>query len=138
MCTFCDITFTGCSCDTFVIPFSLGRLLIFLVERFSVRKEKMFQHVHRYVNKEDDNLYSQFRTAQKVPNMEIMAEEEQLSTSRRKQTVLDLTSPAQRLLTGEIKNTKMESKVLVHCWTLPLLTSLSKMLCRSILRIRQV
>jgi hypothetical protein len=55
----------------------------------------MFQHVHRYVNKEDDNLYSQFRTAQKAPNMEIMAEEEQLSTSRTKANSLgfDITCP---------------------------------------------
>ena len=39
-----------------------------------------------------------------------MAKEQQLSTSQRKQTVLDSTLPAKRLLTGEIKN--VESKML--------------------------
>ena len=62
------------------------------------------------IRREDDNRYAQFKTAQKVLNKKIMAKEQQLSTSQRKQTVLDLTSPAKRLLTGEIKN--VESKML--------------------------
>jgi hypothetical protein len=37
--------------------------------------------------------------AQKVLNKGMMAEEQQLSSLQRKQIVLDLTSPAKRLLT---------------------------------------
>jgi hypothetical protein len=37
--------------------------------------------------------------AQKVLNKDMMAEEQQLSSLQRKQIVLDLTSPAKRLLT---------------------------------------
>ena len=55
------------------------------------------------ISKDDDNRYNQFKTAQKVLNKEIMSKERQLSTSPKKQTVLDLTSPAKRLATGEIK-----------------------------------
>ena len=84
----------------------LGRLLIFLVEL--LQKANIGACVP--IRKEDDNRYAQFKTAQKVLNKEMMAKEQQLSTSQRKQTVLDLTSPAKRLLTGEIKN--VESKML--------------------------
>ena len=42
--------------------------------------------------------------AQKVLNKDMMAEEQQLSSLQRKQIVLDLTSPAKRLLTESIKN----------------------------------
>ena len=58
----------------------------------------------------DDDRYDQFETAQKVLNEEIMSKERLLSTSQKKQTVLDLTSPATRLATGEIK--VVESKML--------------------------
>ena len=54
--------------------------------------------------------YHTIKTAQKVLNKEIMSKERLLSTSQKKQTVLDLTSPAKRLATGEIK--VVESKML--------------------------
>jgi hypothetical protein len=55
---------------------------------------------------EDHNRYTQFKTAQKVLDKVMMAEEQQLSSIveslpciglKRKQTVLDLTSQAKRL-----------------------------------------
>ena len=62
------------------------------------------------IRKDDDNRYDQFKTDQKVLNKEIMSKARLLSTSQQKQTALDLTSPAERLATGEIK--VVESKML--------------------------
>jgi hypothetical protein len=43
-------------------------------------------------------------------NKEMLSKEAQLSSSKAKQTVLDLTSPAKRTVTGEMK--RLESKTL--------------------------
>ena len=58
----------------------------------------------------DDTRYAQFKIEQKVLNTEMMAKERQLSFSQAKQTVLDLTSPGKRTVTGEMKI--VESKML--------------------------
>jgi len=62
------------------------------------------------IRKGDDDSYTQFKTAQKVLNKQVMTMEEQLSSSKSRQTVLDLTSPGQRTVTGEVKI--VESKTL--------------------------
>ena len=58
----------------------------------------------------DDNRHDQFKIAQKVLFKEIMSKERLLTASQKKQTVFDLTSPAKRLATGEIK--VVESKMI--------------------------
>ena len=98
---FCDSSFTGCS---------TSRAFAHILGRAVLGQKKTHIGACVPICKEDDNRYAQFKTAQTVLNKEMMAKEQQLSTSQRKQTVLDLTSPAKRLLTGEIKN--VESKML--------------------------
>ena len=70
------------------------------------------------IRKDDDNRYDQFKTAQKVLNKEIMSKERLLSTSQKKQIVLDLTSPAKRLAAGEIKvvKSKMLDATIASCF----------------------
>ena len=88
MCAFCDSSFTGCSTSR-AFAHLLGRAVL----------GQKIANIGSCVpiRKEDDNI--QFKSAQKVLNKDMMAEEQQLSTLQRKQTVLDLTSPAKRLLT---------------------------------------
>jgi hypothetical protein len=52
---------------------------------------------------DDDTWSAQFKDPQKVLNKEILCKEAKLSSSKAKQTVLDLTSLAKRTLTGEMK-----------------------------------
>ena len=88
MCAFCDSSFTGCSTSR-AFAHLLGRAVL----------GQKIANIGSCVpiRKEDD--YVQFKSAQKVLNKDMMAEEQQLSTLQRKQTVLDLTSPAKRLST---------------------------------------
>ena len=89
-CTFCDTAFTGCSSS---------RAFAHILGRAVLGQKKANVAACLPIRKEDDNRYTQFKTAQKILNKEMMAKEQQLSTSQAKQTVLDLTSPAKRLLT---------------------------------------
>jgi NifU-like protein involved in Fe-S cluster formation len=88
MCTFCDSSFTGCS---------TSQAFAHLLGRAVLGKKIANIELCVLIHKEDDNI--QFKSAQKVLNKDMMAEEQQLSTLQRMQTVLDLTSPAKRLLT---------------------------------------
>ena len=102
------------SCAPSVIQISpdvvhLGRLLIFLVKLFSVKKTTNSTECVP-IRIGDDNRYTQFKTAEKVLNNKMMAKEQELSTLQRKQTVLDLTSHAKSLLTGEIEHVESKSK----------------------------
>ena len=88
MCAFCDSSFTDCS---------TSRMFAHLLGRAVLGKKIANIGSCAPIRKEDDNI--QFKSAQKVLNKDMMAEEQQRSTLQRKQTVLDLTSPAKRLLT---------------------------------------
>jgi hypothetical protein len=87
-CAFCDSSFTGCSTSR-ALAHLLGRAVL----------GQKIANIGSYVpiREEDDNI--QFKSVQKVLNKDMMAAEQQLSTLQRKQTVLDLTSPAKRRLT---------------------------------------
>jgi hypothetical protein len=88
MCAFCDSSFTGCSTSR-AFAHLLGRAVL----------GQKIANIGSYVpiRKEDDNI--QFKSVQKVLNKDMMAAEQQLATLQRKQTVLDLTSPAKKRLT---------------------------------------
>jgi hypothetical protein len=88
MCALCDSSFTGCSTSR-AFAHLLGRAIL----------GQKIANIGSCVpiHKEDDHI--QFKSAQKVLNKDMMAEERQLSALQRKQSVLDLTSPAKRLLT---------------------------------------
>ena len=85
MCAFCDSSFTGCSTSQ-AFAHLLGRAVL----------GQKIANIGSCapIRKEDDNRYIQFKSAEKVLNKDMMAEEQQLSTLQRKQTVLDLTSLA--------------------------------------------
>jgi hypothetical protein len=101
MCIFCDCAFTGCS-STRAIAHILGRPVL------KQKKANIKSCVP--VRKDDDNRNAQVKAAQKILNKEMLSKEAQLSSSKAKQTVLDLTSPAKRTVTGEMKS--VESKTL--------------------------
>ena len=101
-CTFCDAAFSRCSSS---------RAFAHILGRAVLGQKRANVGACVPIRKDDDNRYDQFKTAQKVLNKEIMSKARLLSTSQQKQTVLDLTSPAKRLATGEIK--VVESKMLV-------------------------
>ena len=100
-CTFCDNSFTACS-STRAFAHILGRAVL----------GQKRAHVKACVpiRKDDDNRYAQFKNAQSVLNKDMLAKEKSLSSSKAKQTILDLTSPAKRTSTGELK--VIESKTL--------------------------
>ena len=56
------------------------------------------------IHRKDDNRNAQFKTAQQLLNKEKMTTESKLSSSKAKQTVLDLTSPANRTVFGDISS----------------------------------
>ena len=62
------------------------------------------------IRKDDDNRYAQFKKAQRILNNEMMVKESLHSFSQAKQSVLNLTSPGKRTLSGEMKI--VESKTL--------------------------
>jgi hypothetical protein len=84
------------------------------------------------IHKANCNRYGQFKIAQIILNKKMMAKERRHSSLQAKQSVLDLTSPGKRAVSGEMKI--VESKDL----TLLLLISFTRMLCRSMLQIRRV
>jgi len=88
MCAFCDSSFTGCS---------TSRAFAHLLGRAVLGQKIANIGSCVLIRKEDDNIDNS--KAQKVLNKDMMAEEQQLSSLQRKQIVLDLTSPAKRLLT---------------------------------------
>ena len=58
------------------------------------------------IRKTDDDRHAQFKAAQKVLESAVAAKERELSISKTKQSVisfLDLTSPAKRTATGDVK-----------------------------------
>lgn len=101
VCTFCDTAFTGCSSS---------RAFAHILGRAVLGQKRANIGACTPIRKDNDNRYDQFKNAQKALNKEIMSKESLLATSRKKQTVLDLTSPAKRLASGEIKI--VESKML--------------------------
>ena len=100
-CTFCDKTLTGCS-SSCALAHILGRPVL--------EQSKANVRFCVPIRKEDDDRYEQFKTAQKVLNKQVMTKEAQLSSSKSRQTVLDLTSLGKRTVTGEMKT--VESKTL--------------------------
>jgi hypothetical protein len=100
-CTFCDTAFTGCSSS---------RAFAHILGRAVLGQKRANVGACVPIRKDDDNRYAQFRIAQKALNKEIMTKERQLSSSQAKQSVLDLTSPGKRTVTGEMKI--VESKTL--------------------------
>ena len=101
MCTFCDTVFTGCSSS---------RAFAHILGRAVLGQKRASVGACVPIRKEDDNRYDQFKIAQKVLNKEIMSKERLLSASQKQLTVLDLTSPAKKLATREIK--VVESKMI--------------------------
>ena len=99
-CTFCDTVFTGCSSSQ-AFAHILGRAVL----------GKQRSNVGACVPIRKDDRYAQFKNAaQRVLNKEMMAKERMLSSSQAKQSVLDLTSPEKRTVTGQMKI--VESKML--------------------------
>ena len=82
-CAFCDTAFIGCSSS---------RAFAHILGRAVLDQKRPNVAACAPIRKEDDNRYAQFKTAQKVLNKEMMAKERQLSTSQKRQNVLDLTS----------------------------------------------
>lgn len=100
-CTFCNTSFTGCSSS---------RAFAHILGRKVLDQGKMGIKPCIPIRKENDNRYPQYLSAKKVLTAEMMAKEAKLSTSKTKQTVLDLISPAKRTVTGDLK--LVESKTL--------------------------
>ena len=100
-CTFCDTSFTGCNSS---------RAYAHIVGRKVLDQTKMGIKACIPIRKKDDDRYPQFLSAKKILIADIMAKEAKLSTSKTKQSVLDLTTPGKRSATGELKI--LESKIL--------------------------
>ena len=62
------------------------------------------------IRKANDDRSAQFKAARQILSNEMFSKESKLSSSKAKQTVLDLTCPAKRTVTGEPKI--VESKML--------------------------
>ena len=118
-CTFCDKTLTGCSSS---------RALAHILGRPVLEQSKANVRFCVPIRKEDDDWYEQFKTAQKVLNKQVMTKEAQLSSSKSRQTVLDLTSLGKRTVTGQSSQKHL---------TLPLQTSFTRTLCHSTLQIHR-
>jgi hypothetical protein len=100
-CNFCDTVFVGCSSSR-AFAHILGRPVL------GQKKSNVKSCVP--LRKSDDNRYVEFKTAQKVLNQEMTSKEEQLSSSKANQSVLNFTSLGKRTVTGEMKT--VESKEL--------------------------
>jgi hypothetical protein len=93
-CNFCDTVFVGCSSSR-AFAHILGRPV--LGQKKSNAKECV------PMRKRDDNRYAEFKTAQKVLNQDMTTSKEgQLSSSKAKQSVLNLTSLGKRTVTGQM------------------------------------
>ena len=84
------------------------------------------------IHRKDDNRNAQFKTAQQLLNKEKMTTESKLSSSKAKQTVLDLTSPANRTAFRELKMLGQKHKLF------PLLSSFTREDCCLMLLIHRV
>ena len=84
------------------------------------------------IRRKDDNRNAQFKTAEQLLNKDITATESKPSSSKAKQTVLDLTSPANRTAFGELKTLSQKRQ------TFPLLSSFTGTDYRLMLLIRRV
>ena len=98
-CIFCDNFCSGCSSS---------RAMAHILGRPVPEQSKANVRPRAPIRKGDDGRYAQFKTTQKVLNKQVVTKEERLSSSKSRQTVLDLTSPGKR--TGEVKI--VESKTL--------------------------
>ncbi len=66
---------------------------IFMVDQFSGINNQILKLVYQYAKMMiHDNRYTQFKTAQKILDKEMISKEAQLSSSKAKQSVLDFTS----------------------------------------------
>ena len=83
------------------------------------------------IRRKDDNWNAQF-TAQQLQNKDLMTTESKPSSSKAKQTFLDLTSPSNRTAIGELKN--VESKTP----DFPIAIFIYRTDCRSMLLISRV
>ena len=99
MCSFCDATVTGCSST---------RVYADIVWINVVGQKKMNIKACIPKHRKDDNWNAQFKTAQQLLDKNMMTTESKPSSSKAKQSILDLTSPANRTLFGELK--AVESK----------------------------
>jgi hypothetical protein len=98
-CIFCEHVLIGCSSSR-AFAHILGRPVL------DQRKSNVCIPIRR----DDDDRYAKFKNAQKDLNKEMMSKEAQLSSSKAKQSVLNLTSLGKRTVTGEMKI--VESKTL--------------------------
>ena len=96
-CLFCDNNFTGCS-TTRAFAHILGRAVL------GQKRANVAKCVP--IRKIDDDRQALFKAAQKVLENAVEAKEREMSISKAKQSVisfLDLTSPAKRTATGDVK-----------------------------------
>jgi len=100
-CTFCDTPFTGCSSS---------RAYAHILGRAVLGQTRPNIGACKPIRKDNDDRYAQFKIAQRILNNEMMAKERLHSSSKAKQSVLELTSPAKRTVSGEMKI--VESKTL--------------------------
>ena len=114
VCSLFDVTVTAC-CLTWVYADIVGR--IFDRRKWLLRLVK------------NDNWNAQFKTAQQLWNKDIITMESKPSSSKAKHTFLDLTSPGNRTVSGELKNLSQKRQ------TFPLLSSFTRTDCRLMLLI---
>ena len=99
-CIFCDHVLIGCSSSR-AFAHILGRPVL------DQRKSNVKACIP--IRRDDDDRYAKFKNAQKDLNKEMMSKEAQLSSSKAKQSVLNLTSLGKRTVTGEMKNLSRRS-----------------------------
>jgi hypothetical protein len=91
-CHFCDTVFVGCSSS---------RAFAHILGRPALVQKKSNAKACVPMRKSDDNWNAEFKTAQKDLNQETTSKEEKLSSSKAKQSVLNLTSQGKRTATGD-------------------------------------
>ncbi len=100
-CIFCDTVFVGCSSF---------RVFVHILGRSVLDQKKSNVKPCIPMHKDGDNKYAEFKNAQKVLNKEMTSKEAQLSFSKAKQSILDLTPRGKRNVARELKT--VESKTL--------------------------
>ncbi len=93
-CNFCDTVFVG-GISSRAFAHILGRPVL--------GQKKSNAKACAPMRKSEDNWYAEFKTAQKVLNQEMTSKEEQSSSSKAKQSALNLTSLGKRTVTEGMK-----------------------------------
>ena len=121
--SFCDANVNGCS-STWVYADIVGRNV--------VGQKTMNMKACVPICRKEDKWNAQFKTAEQLLSIDIMTTESKPSSSKAKQTVLDLTSPANRTAFGELKMLRQKRQ------TFLLLSSFMRTDCRLMLLICRV